>query len=265
VIEEKLIADEAVEQIQVAKYVDQNHVVTTNNSRQLVASNPGDFLSMAVQRGASIEELKILMDLKDRYDATEAKKAYVAAMAEFKRNAPKIGKDAHVEHSGISYNHATLGNICNVVIPALAEYGISHNWSQIQPGNGMIQVTCTLTHSLGHSESNTMEAPPDNTGKKNAIQSLSSTVTYLQRYTFLAACGLSTSEIDDDGRASESVEQEKEPEIVKKTLSGKSFEKAVTAVKSGTYSASDINKYYTLTTDQQIMLDDEIKKLKVTK
>ena len=242
-----------------------SQMTASSDSRQLVTT-PADFLGMAVQRGASIEELKILMDLKERYDAAEAKKAYVAAMAEFKRNAPKIGKDAHVEHSGISYNHATLGNICNVVIPALAEYGISHNWSQIQPGNGMIQVTCTLTHSLGHSESNQMEAPPDNSGKKNPIQSLSSTVTYLQRYTFLAACGLSTSEIDDDGQSSGAGENpEKEPEIVKKTLSGKSFEKAIASVKAGTYSAADINKYYTLTTDQQITLGDEIKNFKGAK
>lgn len=230
-----------------------SQMTASSDSRQLVTT-PADFLGMAVQRGASIEELKILMDLKERYDAAEAKKAYVAAMAEFKRNAPKISKDAHVEHSGISYNHATLGNICNVIIPVLAEYGISHNWSQIQSPDGMIQVTCTLTHNLGHSESNFMMAPPDNTGKKNAIQSISSTVTYLQRYTFLAACGLSTSEIDDDGRASTGEPEKKE--VIKSTLSKGSFAKAEASVRNGEWTKADIEAKYKLTTDQEIALSD---------
>jgi len=253
VIEEKTIVDTQTIELEVIQDR-KTDLVSASSSRQL-STTPSDFLSMAVQRGASIEELKMLMDLKERYDAAEAKKAYVAAMSDFKRNAPRIGKDAHVEHSGISYNHATLGNICNIVIPALADYGISHNWSQEQPGNGMIRVTCTLTHSLGHSEANTMEAPPDNTGKKNAIQSLSSTVTYLQRYTFLAACGLSTSEIDDDGRGAGDAELEKKEEA-KSTLSKGSFAKAEASVKKGEWTKADILSRYKLTTDQDIALSD---------
>ena len=237
--------------------------IVKSESRQVAVSSPADMFLIALDKGATMEQIEKFMELQERHDAAQAKKAYVAAMADFKRNAPKIGKDAHVEHSGISYNHATLGNICNVVIPALADYGISHNWSQEQPGNGMIRVTCTLTHSLGHSEANTMEAPPDNTGKKNAIQSLSSTVTYLQRYTFLAAVGLSTSEIDDDGQNYGEPEQKKEVE--KKTLSGKSFDKCVESIRAGTYTADEIKKYYKLTTDQEITINYEMQKLKATK
>ena len=251
-IEEKTIVDTQTIELEVIQDR-KTDLVSASSSRQL-STTPSDFLSMAVQRGASIEELKMLMDLKERYDAAEAKKAYVAAMSDFKRNAPRIGKDAHVEHSGISYNHATLGNICNIVIPALAEHGISHNWEQDQSSDGMIRVTCTLTHSLGHSQSNSMQAPPDNTGKKNGIQSLSSTVTYLQRYTFLAACGLSTSEIDDDGKGYSDVPEQKE--IVKSTLSRGSFAKAELSVRNGEWTKADIEEKYKLTTDQDIALSD---------
>ena len=48
-----------------------------------------------------------------------------------------------------------------------------------------------------------MQSLPDTSGSKNSIQAISSAVTYLQRYTLLAATGLSTSELgnlDNDGR-----------------------------------------------------------------
>ena len=54
----------------------------------------------------------------------------------------------------------------------------------------------------GHSESVTLSAPPDDSGKKNNIQQIASTVTYLERYTLLAATGTAVKEQDDDGSAS---------------------------------------------------------------
>jgi hypothetical protein len=47
----------------------------------------------------------------------------------------------------------------------------------------------------------TMQAGKDESGKKNAIQQVASTNTYLQRYTFLAITGLATKGQDDDGAA----------------------------------------------------------------
>ncbi len=77
----------------------------------------------------------------------------------------------------------------------LAAHGFSHRWDTKQ-ADGRIEVSCILTHNLGHSESTTLEASPDSSGKKNAIQQVASTVTYLQRYTLLAACGLATKDMD---------------------------------------------------------------------
>jgi hypothetical protein len=43
-----------------------------------------------------------------------------------------------------------------------------------------------------------MKAPPDDSGKKNPIQQIASTVSYLERYTLFAITGLAPQE-DDDG------------------------------------------------------------------
>jgi hypothetical protein len=61
-------------------------------------------------------------------------------------------------------------------------------------------VTCILTHEKGHSEETSLQGPPDTSGSKNSIQAVGSSVTYLCRYTLLAACGLAASE-DTDGVA----------------------------------------------------------------
>ena len=46
-----------------------------------------------------------------------------------------------------------------------------------------------------------MTAPSDTSGQKNSIQAIASTVTYLQRYTLLAATGITTMDMpDDDGK-----------------------------------------------------------------
>ena len=61
-----------------------------------------------------------------------------------------------------------------------------------------------MTHKQGHSEETELEAAADSSGGKNMIQAQASTITYLQRYTLLAATGLATKDqLDDDGRGAE--------------------------------------------------------------
>lgn len=168
-----------------------------------VQSNPSDLLRLAVEQGKDMETLERLMALQERWEATQARKAYVEAMAAFKLDPPEIFKRKEVAFGDTRYMHATLGDVTTAVINGLAQHGISHRWDTNQT-DGRIVVTCILTHKLGHSESTALEAAPDSSGKKNAIQQVASTVTYLQRYTLLAASGLATKDMeDDDGASSE--------------------------------------------------------------
>lgn len=181
-----------------------NHQVAIHQPAQLMAApTPATLLQMAVQQGADLDRLERLMELQARWEAGEAKKAFTAAMAEFKASPPDIFKDKLVGYENrdgtfTGYKHTTLGGVCEKIIAALANVGISHKWDLQQDG-GLITVTCVLTHRLGHSESTKMQAGADNSGKKNSIQAIGSTITYLQRYTLKAALGLAASH-DDDGR-----------------------------------------------------------------
>jgi len=170
-------------------------------------TTPGALLQIAIQKDFDIERLSKLMELQERWEKNEARKAYFAAMTAFKKNPPQIIKDMHVEYQSskgkTSYRHASLGNVVGTITQALSDHDLSANWKT--ETNGKVRVTCTVSHVLGYSESTTIEAGPDISGGKNAIQAIGSTITYLQRYTLLAICGLATNEFEDDGRSSDAM------------------------------------------------------------
>lgn len=144
-----------------------------------------------------VSKLQALLAVKKEWEADEARKAFVAAMAEFKKNAPTITKNKHVRHN--DFWHATLDHVCERVVGALGEYGLAHRWEVEQKGDA-IKVTCILTHVAGHSERVSLESAADTSGSKNKVQAVGSTVTYLQRYTLLSATGLAAGGTDNDGR-----------------------------------------------------------------
>lgn len=170
------------------------------------AMNPMQMLALAVQQGADLDKVRTLMELKREWEADEARKAFVGAMADFKADPPEVIKRKHVRFQtskGVTeYDHATLADVCTAAIQGLARVGISHRWDVAQ-NEGRIKVTCVLTHKLGHSESVSMVSGSDDSGGKNSIQAIGSAVTYLQRYTLLAATGLAAQDMDDDGRKSD--------------------------------------------------------------
>lgn len=165
-----------------------------------VAATPADMVTHFMANGASLEQLDKLFDLQQKWEADQARKAYVDGMAQFKLNPPKIIKDKLVEFSGTRYTHATLGAVTEAIVAGLAEHGFSHRWDTKQDG-GTITVTCIITHRMGHSESTSLSSGKDDSGKKNQIQQIASAQTYLQRYTLLAATGIAThDQQDDDGQ-----------------------------------------------------------------
>ena len=153
--------------------------------------------------GMDVAKLKELLELQERWDATQAKKAYVEAMSAFKEKPPEILKDRTVNYTAkggkVNYKHATLHNVTSKINTELSKHGLTAAWVTSQD-NGSVKVTCRITHIMGHSEETCLSAPPDNTGSKNVIQAIGSTVTYLQRYTLLALTGLATADQDDDGK-----------------------------------------------------------------
>lgn len=159
-----------------------------------IAMTPVDMLSLAVERGASIETLEKLMGLRERYEASQARKAFDEAVADAKAGIQPVLKNRE-GHNGKRY--ADFAAIAKAIDPIISQFGLSYRFRTTQTDR--INVTCILSHKDGHSEETTLSGPADTTGSKNAIQAIGSTLTYLQRYTLVQALGLAASE-DDDGR-----------------------------------------------------------------
>jgi len=154
-----------------------------------------------------IAKMEKLLEMSERIEARRAESAFIAAISEFKANPPRIVKDSRVDYTSqktgqrTQYDHASLANVVRTVTEGLGRVGISHRWETDQADGGRIRVTCVLTHVGGFSTRTTLSASPDDSGGKNNIQAIGSSVTYLQRYTLMAATGLAAGVADDDGAA----------------------------------------------------------------
>ncbi len=210
---------------------------------------PMEMLANAVAKGASIETLEKLMTLQERYEANQAKRDFNEAVAAAKADIDPIVKNKRVSYghknseSKTNYTYETFDAIARAVDPVLAQYGLSYGF-EIEQANGAVSVTCVLSHKHGHSEKTTLSGPRDDSGKKNAIQSIGSSVTYLQRYTLKACLGLAVTD-DDDGQASETP-----------MISTEQVNQIQAALDAAQSSAAELCKYFGFTALPQIPAKD---------
>lgn len=177
------------------------------NSQAIVQSpkTPMELLQWAVTNGANVDQLGKLMEYQLRWQAEEARLAWIRDMEAFKAECPEIIRTKVVKQTAKEgktapqYSHAELDKICDVVIPLLRKHNFTHGWKSECGANG-VTVTCLIRHNLGHvDEQTSLTGPPDVSGGKNAIQAIGSSTYYLERYTLLAALGLAPKNQDTDG------------------------------------------------------------------
>lgn len=175
-----------------------------------LAQSPQGTLSPMVQAvmdgRMSPDVLQHMLDVQKDYEKNEAEKAFHKALAEFKTHEIRLEKDKKVsfktnDGNEKSYRHTTLGYALEIINPLLSQSGLSLTWEtqQDMDNGGLITVTCVLSHSMGFSKKTSLSASPDASGKKNAIQAIGSTISYLERYTAFSLVGLASMDQDNDG------------------------------------------------------------------
>lgn len=175
-----------------------NDIVKKENTLPVSTPTPMDMIQLAVQQGASPEQLGQLMDLQDRFEQKEAKRSFVLALAKFRKECPDINKDAKAHTS----KYATLSNTLDTIKTTMEDCGLTHSWRTETEGKEEkkeVTVICIVTHTDGHSEQSSLTAGLDLGAGRNTIQAMGSTVSYLQRYTLFAVLGITAREMDDDG------------------------------------------------------------------
>jgi DNA-binding FrmR family transcriptional regulator len=161
---------------------------------------PMAMIDRALSSGASLEMIEKLMSLQERWEANQARKAFNEAFAAFKAEAVTVVRNRKVNDGPLKgKSYAELVSFVEAATPALSKHGLSASWNITRDEKDWIEVTCTVEHSLGGNKKVALGGPPDAGGAKNTLQARISTVTYLERATFKAACGLAEQGDDNDG------------------------------------------------------------------
>ncbi len=178
-------------------------------------TSPVAVMLAALERGAAPETIEKMMDLQERWEGNEARKAYFVAVAAFKAKNLRIVKNTEFAAGPLSgRKYANLAAWVGAVTGALSDCGLSAAWRPVDPiqDRSWIRIRCTLTHSLGYSEHVEFEGPPDTSGAKNPLQARASTAKYLERYTLEMILGLTADDgDDDDGNGGPNKQREQSP------------------------------------------------------
>jgi ERF superfamily len=155
-----------------------------------------------------VAKLEHLLAVKERWEESEARKAFNVAFADFKSEAVKIVKRTEVKDGPLKGKfHANLFDVVDATTPHLSKHGLAISWKLTKDEPAWMEITCTLRHIGGHSESVSMGGAPDTGPGRNAIQARGSAKSYLERYTATSILGLAAQDADDDGAGSSGLEE----------------------------------------------------------
>ena len=192
-------------------------VATLQPKTEMQAVHPGAMIQALMNAPeVDITKLTAMFELQTKFEENQARKAYHEAMAMFGALVPVLAYDSYVHYKGkdgkpdTEYGFASLAGSMKKLQEAMDQCGLKASWKTESGEGGYTKVICSMTHSLGHSESTSLSALPDPSGGKNSIQAVKSTVSYLKRITFEAIAGLATMSDDADDGADSS----KRPEFI---------------------------------------------------
>jgi hypothetical protein len=149
-----------------------------------------------------IEKWRDLLELKERVEAGEAKRAFQRAFSSLKIPAIKTTRQGH------NNRYAPFEEIQAVIQPHLDAAGFTLSFKS-GPGSqpGWLRIDGVLSHTAGHSELASMELPIDKSGSMNAIQGVGSTYSYGQRYVTKGLLNLRIVGDDNDGNSAEPISE----------------------------------------------------------
>ncbi len=147
-----------------------------------------------------LDRVEKMLALKAQWEAAEAKKAYMVAMADFKKDLPVFFKTKHADYGAgkPKFDYAPIEEVTAKLVPAMAMFGLTHNWIPTANADGKITVKCVVTHRLGHSES--IDSPPvapNNNPAMSPSQNMQATITFWQRRTLESITGTAASNLPD--------------------------------------------------------------------
>lgn len=167
------------------------------NELSTPANSAVSIIQQAIETGVSAEYLRELLQVREQWEAGEARKLYSQAIADFQSRCPIIEK-ADKAHNK---QYAAMDRIWRTIRPLLDETGLSVVWTANTITDYGLRIEGEIRHKAGHAVPIAYDLPmPDKVTGQNAAQQMGSATTYAKRYALCSALGIVTGE-DDDGLA----------------------------------------------------------------
>lgn len=145
-----------------------------------------------------VTKLDALIRLNERVMDRAAEAEFNAAFVPMQADLQTIPELSKTDKT----SYAAREDIVDRARPVLGRHGFGLSFRTEWPGSKTVRVVGILTHTAGHSRTSEFIAEADQTGSKNAIQALGSTVEYGRRYTTVDLLNIVTRKADDDGQRS---------------------------------------------------------------
>ena len=162
---------------------------------------------LAANKDVDVAKLEKVIELQERILRYNAEAAFNAAFATMQADIPAIVERGKTDKG----KYAELEDIVTPVRPILARHGFSLSHQTEWPDKATVRVIGILTHRDGHARKSEFLSGADQTGSKNAVQALGSTVSYGRRYTTKDLLCIVTKGEDDDARTSDKGQQPEAP------------------------------------------------------
>lgn len=168
-----------------------------------MAGTPADMIFAAVSKGSDLDKLEKLLLLQERYEASQARKAYSKAFAQAQSDIQPAVKRAINTQTHSKY--AKLENIIEVSKPIYTKYGFAVIfYENDSPYKDHVRICADVLHELGHKETYHTDMPLDGIGIKGnanmtAIHGKVSSSSYGRRFLMCNIWNVPTK--DDDGNA----------------------------------------------------------------
>jgi hypothetical protein len=168
-----------------------------------------------IERAASnpavdVDKMMKLLEMRERIQGEEARKAFNAAMSAAQAEMPAVVRNAKNDQTKSKY--ATLEAIADAIQPIITKHGFGLSYGTDDcPKEGYYRVTCDVTHEAGGEKKYHADIPIDGSGmkgnaNKTATHAFGSTMSYGRRYLKLMIFDIATKDDDDGNKAGKSEE-----------------------------------------------------------
>ncbi len=167
------------------------------------ASPIDSLLAMAIDKNFDADKLEKLIALKNSEQERMAKEDFERNFQLMQVEYPTITRTKEVKRKSgeLLYKFCPLSNIMKLFGPLLSQHGFSWRWEKTPIADKIIRITSIIA-GYGHEKRASIDIPiisPPNEAT-NAIQQVGSSISYGERYSFMANAGIVISGEDDDGK-----------------------------------------------------------------